>query len=334
MKVISGLIFDIENTGLNAIDLVKTFSHLLDLIDVLKRQNENLYISSYTILNLGSIGKYPGYEYLDEYLKINRVSEVFSTHEVTRLMSGIIDSCIYLEDRVEIDEIIIENFSMVPDIINHNHTKPLVESEIEKLSKIIARRDEQESESEVIGYIDSYILCAVSVKLATYKSQDLPAGDYNGEIYYKSPAKYIQEHYSNARKRWQTAKNVDSIRESILLRAQEISVETGLEIKTISIEIGEQFYESLIINNACGSLKYSRTTLEACARLLIDPNLIEPKPFRGSKNSKTQMHTESKGFAWRAHITKSSEAIRLMYWENNGTITFANVGPKHEEIIY
>ena len=38
--------------------------------------------------------------------------------------------------------------------------------------------------------------------------------------------------------------------------------------------------------------------------------------------------------AFRTHINKSNEALRLMFWKlNDGRLEFANVGPKGEEEI-
>ena len=70
---------------------------------------------------------------------------------------------------------------------------------------------------------------------------------------------------------------------------------------------------------------------------MASPFRVRPASKRG-KWQPAERHDGARGF--RTHITKSHEALRLMYWEpkplvgSYGPIVeFANIGPKHELVI-
>ncbi|MCL6742315.1 hypothetical protein [Kosakonia sp. R1.Fl] len=108
--------------------------------------------------------------------------------------------------------------------------------------------------------------------------------------------------------------------------------------RTISwndFDIGENFYESLVINQCANSQKFSSLLYDMVLRVICrKPVDLEVNPFRKSKDSKEQIVFEGlKGF--RCHLTKHHQGLRLMFWVEPETrrIILANVGPKMEEKI-
>ncbi|MCC3735867.1 hypothetical protein LLS47_23465 [Rouxiella badensis] len=100
-------------------------------------------------------------------------------------------------------------------------------------------------------------------------------------------------------------------------------------------DIGESFYDSLVVNQCANSQKFSSLLYDMVLRIICrKPEDIEVNPFRKSKDSKEQIVFEGlKGF--RCHLTKHHEGLRLMFWVEPETrrIILANVGAKMEEEI-
>jgi hypothetical protein len=104
-------------------------------------------------------------------------------------------------------------------------------------------------------------------------------------------------------------------------------------INPSKFEIGHAFIASLKINQCLPGQKFWSACLSSIIAVLIDDDSYEVNPFRKSAKSDEQ-RVSGDFLAYRCHVTKSTVALRLMFWrDNNGFIIFSNVGPKNEEKI-
>jgi hypothetical protein len=107
----------------------------------------------------------------------------------------------------------------------------------------------------------------------------------------------------------------------------------GPPIVCHNFEFGDSFLESLRKWDALGDRAYSNSVFEASARIVANMEKYEAKEMRSrSAGGKERPKVRSDGArAFRTHLSKSGVAMRLMFWRlANGSIEFANIGPKGE----
>lgn len=99
-----------------------------------------------------------------------------------------------------------------------------------------------------------------------------------------------------------------------------------------SFNIGKCFLPSLRLHKGLVRSSTASTVFETVVRLLAGNPKYPEKEFRGDDG---EQRVRSDGaLAWRTHVSKRHEAIRLMYWRHrDGTVELANIGNKHEERI-
>ncbi|WP_146205345.1 MULTISPECIES: hypothetical protein [unclassified Azospirillum] len=142
---------------------------------------------------------------------------------------------------------------------------------------------------------------------------------------------------------WRSAQNENAIKLAIELAAQNMARTCGLKssfLTPTSFSIGPHFITSLNNWEASGDGRYSSCVFETCVRIAIgQPKYVvnEMLAKTGSKG-KAEVHKCRKADgagAYRTHVSKDHEAVRLMYWKrNDGHIEFANVGAKHDLEIF
>jgi hypothetical protein len=134
----------------------------------------------------------------------------------------------------------------------------------------------------------------------------------------------------NAAEFWRAAENGRDLYLAVAMGAYQIHRLNGGAGKWPEIarnRIGQHFFRSIQMNAASGEGSHSGLTFETCARVLAGIPKYEAKQFI------TTIRPDCVR-AWRTHINKSGEALRLMYWElRDGRLELANVGPKSEEEI-
>ncbi|MGC5792244.1 hypothetical protein [Herbaspirillum huttiense] len=116
---------------------------------------------------------------------------------------------------------------------------------------------------------------------------------------------------------------VESLKE---LRARNEPLDK-ISFKDIVLSPG--FLRSLVVNSSGFSQPFFGTTLGVMAKLFSRSPTLEINYFFDSDGEKARTHGEYT--AYRVHITKANQALRLLYWKNKrGDVVLANIGPKHE----
>jgi hypothetical protein len=91
---------------------------------------------------------------------------------------------------------------------------------------------------------------------------------------------------------------------------------------------GDQFFTSLDEHQCAPGQRFSNTTFEVICHVIAGVEKYAHKPMYSDLDKKEQLIRDGK-LAWRTHITKGNQALRLMYWTEGGNIIFANVGNKN-----
>lgn len=102
-----------------------------------------------------------------------------------------------------------------------------------------------------------------------------------------------------------------------------------------SFSFGSSFFETAKKNGGIsGSI--SSVLMNKIYEILTGSDGVVISPFRTSSNSSAPVRTRASdnAEARRVHLTKCHEGYRLLFWElDDGSLEFANVGPKFEEKI-
>jgi len=130
---------------------------------------------------------------------------------------------------------------------------------------------------------------------------------------------------------WLQAENADHVRDAINARIEELlAAGTGNRDEMKRFRVGAHFLESARRNGFASRLN----AIDSCARIVLGLPKNSVEPFRISADSAEQRTRADGGRAFRTHLTKDGPGYRLMYWElADGSIEFANIGPKHELAI-
>lgn len=131
---------------------------------------------------------------------------------------------------------------------------------------------------------------------------------------------------------WATATENRDLERAIRMLSIRISRENGCVHPNGNCRefiVGSGFLRSLGNWQAGGCGRFSATTLEACARLVAQLEKSHLSEYLEGGKHKTRAIDGAQAF--RTHITKDHEGLRLMFWiKSNGSFELANVGSKHE----
>lgn len=129
---------------------------------------------------------------------------------------------------------------------------------------------------------------------------------------------------------WNLAQHSKDLYLAMLLKCVAISRGSGEPIGVKDVPrfaIGSVFLDSLATVQAGPGENRASVVLEACCRVILRIPKYQLAPM-GKRSQLTR--EQDRATAWRTHVTKGHEAIRLMIWQYGDTLELANVGPKHE----
>jgi hypothetical protein len=139
---------------------------------------------------------------------------------------------------------------------------------------------------------------------------------------------------------WRMAENEPELSAAIAVKARSLRRASGCPAPKDNCEkfaIGSAFLDTLRACQSVPSGKYGHAAFEAFARLVAgSPTAAPKKLYKLSETGRREDVVRTDGaIGWRLHITKSGEAIRLMFWRrHDASIEFANVGPKADVKIH
>ncbi|MGJ4892829.1 hypothetical protein ACQR1Y_31880 [Bradyrhizobium sp. HKCCYLRH3099] len=131
---------------------------------------------------------------------------------------------------------------------------------------------------------------------------------------------------------WDSAKDAVDVHGAIKLKMYQLLAAAGNEAQIGNLPdffVGSGFFNSLVGCQAGPNSKFGDNVLESCARVVLATPKNSLDPFvKGarSKSSDQWVRKRDGALAFRTHVTKSKEALRLIFWRtSNGSVEFANV---------
>lgn len=329
MIIVDSSIVDLyANDKESAINKIDRLFKCLDLMKRLKDVGYVVGISSSTLVDLSDCNQYPERLYIDRFLTEHDISEYDSQGIVSAINSillGFEDIDNFLSCK-EIQEFSISDNYISNEIRNRNMQ---VNSKL-TLGKAIL--EESESIDGIIADDNTSGHYTLTADIAQTNSEILENLDVTKYINFIPPNEeyMLQINYLDI---WNRQNESNYLANIILERSKQIAIDLRIPSTSNPPRIGSNFYSSLKSNNGINGGIYSSKVLDTCSKIILDTELIEIRPFTKSETDKDQ-RTSSRGLAWRVHISKSAEAMRLMYWRDGSIFTFSNIGPKAELKIY
>ncbi|EIE5865992.1 hypothetical protein LDV98_002595 [Vibrio alginolyticus] len=295
------------------------------------------YVFPDTIEILSDNNLYPIYKTFSNYLSQYDLDEEISPQDLVTLFHDIMSYCDDLDESNEVYEFEIENGFPFPTI----STTPIC-NKFTNNSIAFCGYLEMVKNKPFLPLLDNNITSNTYSPLISKAS--VLDGDEVVELLNFQPnvALYtsctdLMNNYSPS-DLWKRSTTDFSYKLAIFYKCKEISrnVQKASPVNLCldSFEIGSHFIASLESHQCSGSGKFAMTLLDSIARLLLGEPKNEVKVFATSAGGSTP-RTKGTDIAYRLHVTKSGEGLRLMFWKKIcGTIELANVANKSDIVIY
>lgn len=138
----------------------------------------------------------------------------------------------------------------------------------------------------------------------------------------------------NTSEMYKKVENKESLRIVLFCKTLQIMRQHGSDIDALDLDsfiIGDNFYDSLFKCQCAPNDKFADVFLDTACRLLAGFPKNEGSAFRVGKEATAAQKKRGNQLAFRTHITKAKEGLRLMYWKCDfGLIELANVGNKQD----
>lgn len=134
---------------------------------------------------------------------------------------------------------------------------------------------------------------------------------------------------------WNGVNNMYSLSLAIYTKVLELRRDSGKtydnEFTLDCFNIGDGFMDSLIACQCIPNSRFGSTCFEAIARLIEGNPKESLNEFRVDSGKNAKQRTRGNDLAFRTHVTKGNEGIRLMVWRlPTGIYELANVGNKFD----
>jgi len=298
-----------------------------------------LYLSSRGVEALTDVNAFPAEPRFAEILKLLGLESVLNARTLAASVSRFLSTTPWIEDTVGLRDVAFQAIRVSPDL-----TMEISDAQLRKLSL------------ETFGVA---AICASEDKrhsLYAFPRQNMPHGSALVETkvgIMEVGAAHVRMEESVDRRievlgdpsvwpaalcpheTWRNAENPEEFELAIWLAAKTMSDKSGIGLK--EFRVGTRFIECLRENSAAGKGPYAGSVLGKCAQTVLLQSSLEPKPFYVSAEAKAaiRQRARDRAKAWRLHVTKGHQALRLMYWElPDKQIEFATLGVKGEESIH
>jgi hypothetical protein len=294
---------------------------------------------------LAAAGLYPSTMSISKLLTDMRLTQVYTTEDIRRSVNDILSRILPLEELSGVKFLIPSSFTSSPDIRGERTGDMLEALELTVTHVALAAQSRHQNVVQIL-IANSLINRTVRIS-ADIDDIDPPLPRTGGSSLSKisnftaslCTAASVDDFISQLEPEilWSFAENEAEIYFAIECLAYRLRQESGCHSprdNCARFKLGSEFLTSLHSWQAISDGRYARPTLETCARLVAQfPKNKSERFFRmtsSGKNAEVVRETD-KAAAWRTHISKEHEAMRLMYWQNaEGLIEFANIGPKSE----
>ncbi|MCC4818490.1 hypothetical protein BCU85_07670 [Vibrio lentus] len=309
-----------------------------DIIKINKMVNNNydvdIIVQDELISKLSDAGLYPSEKVFNENIIKHGLDDEISSKDIVTMIHNIVQRSDDLSSYTEVFEIEFENVNIIPDkneitykccmddliydfmmviLINEIYKFNLkiifsLSNKIKDINlqtgKVIIYADEQ---SEIKGVDTSFALSSVDELLLDFGSINI----------------------------WAKTNNEYTLSLAIYTRVLELRKQSGItyddDFNLDSFVIGDGFINSLYANQCGPNERFGSACFDAISRLISGSPKEALSVFRVSSEKNAAQRTRGLDLAFRTHVTKGSEGIRLMVWAlPTGEYELANVGNKFE----
>jgi hypothetical protein len=288
-----------------------------------------------TIDVLGASNCWPSGPNVQALLELYSLTGTYSVSEVSRLINTIIERAPRVEDELRFEVKGCTAKSGVPPTLYQSNE--LKQAGLNAFSTISS------------GFLPNVTFiapaCDIGADIACFKAEvdtfvaspgfppfilQAPFSVFGKILAAYRPTAMLEKADSNSV--WDTANRGIDVHFAIVLKMIEIKQSGGNRIAPIDLPffvIGSEFFGSICANQCGPQSRYGHLLLETCARIVLGAPKNSIDPFmKGARSESDEQwcRDRDRALAFRTHLTKSHEALRLVLWRTQaGVFEFANV---------
>lgn len=301
-----------------------------------------LLVVSRAVEELTTLGYFPAEPHVRAVLSSLGLSHVISARQLARDIARFLANLQSIEDESGLKDVLCDRVDIEPDIfqgITHDQLLNLSKacmyftacvSAISELGPFSYRYAFCRSDgvSRVVQ-VTGVPLLAEPARLVDELNVGWPF-----DVWVVAAPQQLTETMS-AQDTWRFARSAGDLEVAIRLEAGLVAAAAG-QVALRRFVVGQQFLASLEACQASGGARFAPLVLRKCAMIVADAPNVDVQNLRvlPASDSAVRCRESDGALARRVHITKSHEALRLMFWEHgDGTLEFANVADKFDITI-
>jgi len=319
--------------------IAQSIETIIELSEAAREADFNVCILSEAENYLAEAGLYPVSHSIAQSLASCGLSHVYTTEDIRRSIQSILHRARRLEEISGIDFLIPNNMQTKPDVLSSREISGIRESlevtlaHTALLSSTAGKRNVQallipgeafSSEIEILAEITdiapSFKGSADQQELSCTIGLVESASSFGDQL--------------DASEVWRIAENETEMSIAIAIKARSVRTMSGCPAPRENCDkfhLSAAFVDTMLTSQTMPNARYGTATFECLARLVArSPSEAPSKLYKLSETGRREDVVRSDGaVGWRLHVTKSGEAIRLMFWRrNDASIEFASLGPK------
>lgn len=323
--------------------ITQSIATIIQLSEALRASEFNICLLSEAESLLAQANLYPVSNSIRQSLANSGLSHVYTVEDIRRSLHSILQQSHRLEEISGIEFLIPADMQTVPDVLANREPFVLRES-LEITLAHASLMTEQYGRSNVQALLaDQHVRQDIELRANIsdiYTPIDGPSERPNFcclVALSDSPASFLDQLDGDAL--WSIADSESEIFAAVCIKARSLRRSTGCPSPKQNCEgfsIGKRFVPSMKACQCGPNEKYGFATFETLARVVAKSPLEAPKRLYqlSSTGHRIDVVREDGAIAWRLHVTKSGEGIRLMFWRRRDTsLEFANVGTKADVSI-
>jgi hypothetical protein len=294
------------------------------------------------VLRLAEANCFPAFNSIQESLSRTELGHKYSANDISVQVNTVL-GCGALEDFIRPDDVSWADWSLEGMDKTSNENEH-VQREVQRILTSLAVNANCE-EPPFVNFgswqqskslkITSTIDMVVPDHLHGFRPIDLPRNIEASISHISNFEEFCDAHEPELL--WRRADSAELLKFAIQLDCR-------LKLKTVDgykgfesipkFRIGSGFFSSLRSNQSLDG-KFASATLDRCSRVILGlESRLKKFTVSSDADSAQRVRQTDGALAFRVHISKEHEAMRLLVWKKNtGDYEFANVGPKNEMII-
>jgi hypothetical protein len=286
-----------------------------------------------TLLWEGNVG--PDYEQIDQFIQIMNLASVFSAHDLLRQYQTIMDRAGRAGDNIPIDVQVICGFRTEP-LLPENLFPAILRPETERIFASVAALQKFEDAWNVGSAIHSVGGLSYFTNVEVDRAVGPRVNELGSPPFQISMPVRVVRHLrdlvasGSAARLWANAETAEELHFAITIGGLSVQRALGKGGEAADLRrflVGPEFKESLRACQCYRQDRFASVTLALCSQIVADA-CTKPIGIFGRPAQAVRIFDSAGGF--RVHLTKGALGLRLMFWESDRVIEFANVGVKNE----